>query len=90
MFHTAENEGHAFTAQENELSNLMVEYWTDFAKDPDTGGKSNAWPEFMPGSLNIVFVTPVNEIKIKPEEQADCKFRDGIGYNLRDSFWGLF
>ena len=68
----------------------MVVYWTDFAKNPDPGGKSNAWPEFMPGSLSLIFVTPVDEIKAGPYNDADCKFWDGIGYNLRNSFWGLF
>ena len=52
--------------------------------------KANAWPEFMPGSLSLIFVTPVNEIKARPDNDADCEFWDGIGYNLRNSFWGLF
>ena len=90
VFHTPEGGGNKFIPRENALSDLMVEYWTDFAKDPDTGGKSNAWPEFMPGSLSLIFVTPVDEIKARPYDDADCKFWDGIGYNLRDSFWGLF
>lgn len=90
VFHTPEGRGNKFTPPENALSDLMVEYWTDFAKDLDMGGKSNAWPEFMPGSRSLIFVTPVDEIKAGPYNDADCKFWDGIGYNLRNSFWGLF
>ncbi len=90
VFHTAENEGHTFTAKENELSKLMVGYWTDFAKHSNPNGAGNSWPEFNPDSLNLVFVTPVNDIKAKQDTTADCGFWDGIGYDLRDSFWGLF
>jgi carboxylesterase type B len=90
VFHTAGNEGHTFTAEENELSNLMVGYWTDFAKNINPDGAGIAWPEFTPGSLNLVFVTPVKDIQAKTDTTSDCVFWDGIGYNLRDSFWGLF
>jgi carboxylesterase type B len=90
VFHTAVNEGHVFTAQENELSNLMVEYWTDFAKDLNPVVGANSWPEFGPGSRNLIFITPVKDIQPKPDTTSDCGFWDGIGYNLRDSFWGLF
>jgi len=90
VFHTARNRGYEFTPEENTLSNLMVGYWTDFAKNLNPDGGANAWPEFDPGSLNLVFVTPVKDIQTKPDTTSDCAFWDGIGYNLRDSFWGLF
>jgi carboxylesterase type B len=90
VFHTPEGRRGKFTAQENELSNLMVGYWTDFAKNINPDGAGNAWPEFTPGSLNLVFVTPVKDIQAKTDTTSDCVFWDSIGYNLRDSFWGLF
>lgn len=90
VFHTAENEGRSFTAGENELSNLMVGYWTGFAKNTDPDGAGGVWPEFNPGSLNLVLVTPVKDIQAKPDTTDDCEFWDGIGYNLRNSFWGMF
>jgi len=90
VFHTPEVTGHSFTAQENDLSNLLVGYWTNFAKTSRPDGTGTAWPEFDPGSLNLVFVTPVKEITAKPDTAGDCKFWDGVGYDLRNSFWGLF
>jgi hypothetical protein len=68
----------------------MIGYWTDFAKNLKPGGGTNSWPEFDPGSLNLVFMTPVDDITAKPDTASDCVFWDGIGYNLRNSFWGMF
>ena len=90
VFHTAQNKGQAFTAEENGLSNMMVGYWTDFSKRSDPNGTGNAWHGFNPDSLNLVFVTPLNEITAKPDATSGCGFWDGIGYNLPNSFWGLF
>ncbi|HSC33701.1 MAG TPA: carboxylesterase/lipase family protein [Thermodesulfobacteriota bacterium] len=90
VFHTPEGRRGKFTPQENALSNLMVGYWADFAKNLNPDGGANAWSEFNPASLNLVFVTPVKDIQAKPDTTSDCAFWDGVGYNLRDSFWGLF
>ncbi|MEW6145875.1 MAG: carboxylesterase/lipase family protein [Thermodesulfobacteriota bacterium] len=90
VFHTPESRRGNFTPRENELSNLMIGYWTGFAKSLRPAGNTNAWPEFNPYSLNLIFVTPVNAIEAKPDTTSDCEFWDGIGYNLKDSFWGLF
>ncbi|HVY54717.1 MAG TPA: carboxylesterase/lipase family protein, partial [Thermodesulfobacteriota bacterium] len=46
VFHTPEGRGHEFAPQENELSNLMIGYWTDFAKTLSPDGIGPAWPEF--------------------------------------------
>ncbi|MEQ9620195.1 MAG: carboxylesterase/lipase family protein [Deltaproteobacteria bacterium] len=90
VFHTAAERGDSFTPQEKLLSNLMVGYWTDFAKylRPDRSGSE--WPPYMPGSMKLVFVTPVAQIKADDEKNADCEFWDKIGYDLTGSFWGLF
>jgi carboxylesterase type B len=90
VFHTPEGRGHKFTLQENALSNLMVGYWTDFSKRLDPNSGENSWPEFTPGSRNNIFVTPIDEIKAEIYDDKNCKFWDGIGYNLHNSFWGLF
>jgi carboxylesterase type B len=68
----------------------MIGYWTGFAKNLRPGGGTGAWPEFEPDSLNLIFVTPLNAVEAKPDTTADCEFWDDIGYNLKDSFWGLF
>lgn len=90
VFHTPESRGGSFTPQENDLSNLMIGYWTGFAKNSDPNGTGVVWPEFEPGSLNMTFVTPVDDITAAADATADCEFWDGIGYNLRNSFWGMF
>jgi acetylcholinesterase/cholinesterase len=90
VFHTPESRKGKFTPQENELSNIMVGYWTGFAKSLRPGDGTSAWPEFDPGSLSLEFVTPVGETKAEPDTTSDCRFWDGIGYNLPNSFWGLF
>jgi carboxylesterase type B len=90
IFHTPQGRGYQFTSQENTLSNLMVKYWTDFAKDSSQSGFENKWPVFMPYSLRLLLVTPVNDIKAKPDLQADCKFWNEIGYNIHNSIWGIF
>ena len=60
------------------------------AKSGRPGINGAAWPEFDPGSLNLIFVTPVDDITAKPDTASDCGFWNGIGYNLRNSFWGMF
>ena len=90
VFHTPEGRKGKFTPRENGLSNLMIGYWTGFAKSLHPAGGTYPWPEFGPGSLNIVFVTPVDYITAKPDTAPDCGFWDGIGYNLGNSFWGMF
>ena len=90
VFHTPESREGSFTPQENDLSNLMIGYWTDFAKSLRPDLTEAAWPEFDPGSLNLVFVTPVDDITAKPDKDSGCGFWDGIGYDLRSSFWGMF
>lgn len=86
VFHSAGNMGWEFTPEEERLSGLMVSYWTGFAKDLDSGG---AWPEYEPGSRSLSFVTPVEDITTETPPSA-CAFWNGVGYDLGDSFRGLF
>jgi len=86
VFHSAGNMGWKFTPEEERLSGLMVAYWTGFAKDLDPGG---AWPEYNPDSLSLLFATPVENIDTGTPPRS-CAFWKDIGYDLGNSFWGLF
>jgi len=90
VFHTAANRGYKFTHDENELSILMVGYWTNFAKELSPNHSANDWPQFGPDALNLIFVTPLSAVNTKSDLGTNCEFWDSIGYDLRDSWWGLF
>lgn len=89
VFHTAESSGWKFAPEEKRLSELMVSYWTNFAKYLNPAKGSGAWPKFSRDSRSLSFVTPVEDIKTVTTPAA-CAFWDGIGYDLGNSFWGLF
>jgi len=89
VFHSAESSGWEFTPEEERLSELMISYWTNFAKELDPAGHRCAWPEYNPGMKSLSFVTPIEDIRTKTPPEA-CAFWDGVGYDLGDSFWGLF
>ncbi len=90
VFHSAENRGYKFTVNEDQLSNLMVGYWTNFAKELNPSHSENNWPQFEPDALNLIFVTPLSAISAKSDLGANCEFWDSVGYDLRESWWGLF
>jgi len=90
VFNSASDRGYIFTPDENELSNLMVGYWTNFAKELNPNHSENNWPQFEPDALNLVFVTPLSAITAKSDLEANCELWDSIGYELRESWWGLF
>jgi carboxylesterase type B len=90
VFHSAENRGYSFTPAENELSELMVDYWTNFAKHLDPNGAAVNWPPYGKDALSLIFVTPVEDIKTKSGLVANCQLWDEIGYDLHTSFWGTF
>jgi carboxylesterase type B len=90
VFHSAENRGYKFTINEDQLSNLMVGYWTNFAKELNPSHSGNNWPQFEPDALNLIFVTPLRAISAKSDLGANCEFWDSIGYELHQSWWGLF
>lgn len=89
VFHTAENTGWEFTPDEERLSELMVSYWTDFAKYLNPVRADDAWPAYSRDSESLSFVTPIEDIKTVTPPAA-CAFWDGVGYDLGNSFWGLF
>ena len=90
VFHSAGNIGYSFTPEEKMLSVLMVDYWTNFARNTDPDGKDEIWPTYKSRTSNVIFVTPINEIESKKDLKAKCDFWDGIGYDLYTSFWDIF
>jgi len=90
VFHSAANRGFKFTVEEDMLSNLMVGYWTNFAKELNPNHSEIDWPQFEPDDLNLIFVTPLNAISAKPNLDANCDFWDKVGYDRHTSFWGIF
>ncbi len=91
IFHTTSARGYEFTSEEAKLSDLMIDYWTSFAKDLNPESDIVKWPPFGKDSLNLVFLTPVDQMKTESEiVEANCPLWDEIGYDLHDSFWGIF
>mgnify|MGYP004716674681 FL=1 len=88
MFHSAEQIGRHFTNAEARLSEQIMTYWTNFARDLDPNGKSAAasglsrWPAFRQRDKRyLVFNTPRLTLAADPYQKV-CKFWDGIGYTL--------
>ena len=90
VFHSAENRGYKFTDNEDQLSNLIVGYWTNFAKELNPSHSENNWPQFEPDALNLIFITPLSAISAKSDLGANCEFWDSIGYELHQSWWDVF
>lgn len=90
VFHTAENIGYDFTEEERLLSRLMVNYWTNFAKNVDPNGNAPEWPEYKSRTTNVILVTPIDKIDSRKDLKAKCDFWDRIGYDLHTTFWDLF
>lgn|GEM_PF-2426016 len=82
--------GFEFTPGESRLSNLIIDYWTDFAKDLKPESGIVKWPPFGQGSVSLVFETPVDYIKTDSDPEANCALWDKTGYDLHDSFWDTF
>ncbi len=90
VFHTASNKGFSFTPQESRLSDLMIDYWTSFAKELKPESGIVRWPPFGNDGHRLVFKTPVDQIKTVSDLNANCALWDETGYDLHDSFWGIF
>lgn len=84
LFGTPPLAGFNFTTEEIALSNLMQDYWTNFARtgNPNQGlnTPSLSWPRFNPKEMeNLRFATP-SEIE-KNWDITACNFFDKIGYH---------
>ncbi len=90
VFHSAANRGHKFTPDEDKLSNLMVGYWTNFAKTLNPNPSDINWSQFEPNAMNLILLTPESAIEAKADLNANCEFWDSVGYELRESWWGVF
>lgn len=72
-----------YTPQEQELVNLMIDYWTNFAKsgNPNIGNPVPNWPAYSKKYLqNMRFKTPKSEIE-KGWRGSECEFFDQLGYH---------
>jgi carboxylesterase type B len=94
VFHTAANLGATFTPEENALSETMMTYWTNFARDLDPNGRSPSpglprWPVYTPKEKPYLLfeTTP----RVAPFPYAEItSFWDKLGYDLRapdSAFW---
>ena len=90
VFHTAGGRGFKFTPPESRLSDMMIHSWTTFAKELDPSSQILRWPAFGKDSLRLVFNTPVYNISTVTTLGANCPLWDQTGYDLHDSFWGVF
>ena len=90
VFHTPGARGSEFTAPEDRLSNLMIHYWTSFAKDLQPSRDIIPWPPFGKDSLRLVLDTPIYKIGPVSTLDANCSLWDKIGYDLQHSFWDIF
>ena len=90
VFHTAYSKGFDFNPEEAKLSDLIIDYWTSFAKDLNPGTDVVNWPPFGKDSLRLVFETPESRLRTVSDLKANCVLWDGPGYDLHDSFWGIF
>jgi len=76
--------GFKFTEEEITLSNLMIDYWTNFARtgNPNQGLNQPklSWPQYHPKILeNMRFSTP-SKIE-KNWDSVACDFFDTLGYH---------
>lgn len=96
VFHTAANLGATFTPAENTLSETMMTYWTNFARDLDPNGLTPTpgvlrWPAYAPGDKAYMLfdLTP----RVGPAPSADSNaFWDKFGYDVRaptSAFWPI-
>jgi len=79
-------DGYNFTAEEEELSLSMIDYWTNFARtsDPNQGQNPSTliWPLYDSSSEGYMNFSTPNQVSSHLREDY-CNFWDTVGYN-----WG--
>jgi len=68
--------GFTYTSDEQLLSYLIIDYWTNFARngDPNTGNKVQSWPNFSSKNMTaLLFQTPVSRVEINWRND-ECNF----------------
>lgn len=88
VFHSADKIVGSFTAEEEVLSNTIIDYWTNFTTylnpngNPASSPAGTRWPEFSRAKKNyLVLNVPAVSVHNDPYREI-CDFWDGIGYNL--------
>jgi acetylcholinesterase/cholinesterase len=88
VFHNADKIGTSFTAEEEALSNTVIDYWVNFATylnpngNPAVAKGEVRWPEFRRHKKDfLVLNVPAVSVQNDPYREV-CDFWDGIGYNL--------
>jgi para-nitrobenzyl esterase len=70
------------TPQEVQMSNSMIDYWTNFAKtgNPNKPAPVQYWPQFDYTNFNSLNInTPISVVQGLKKNK--CDFWDSIGYN---------
>ena len=64
LFHTAPLGGYNYTAEEEQLSDHMITYWTNLAKYGDPNGAGDlTWPQYTYQTKSVLrFMTPANKV----------------------------
>lgn len=80
-FHSDRVLGATFTAEQAQLSDEMISYWTSFARtlDPNGGGLLT-WPRFTRDGLEYMILDSPLSTAVNPV--ANCDFWDEIGYEI--------
>ncbi|MCK9634645.1 MAG: carboxylesterase family protein [Methylobacter tundripaludum] len=88
VFHSADKIGGRFTAEEEVLSNTIIDYWVNFATylnpngDPAASPVGVRWPQFSRHKKDYMGLNaPEVSVQNDPYREV-CDFWDGIGYNL--------
>jgi len=75
--------GFKYTKDEQVLSNLFMDYWTNFARNgnPNIGNKVMDWPSYsMSNMTSLLLQTPMSSVEVDYRSE-DCNFFDGTGYH---------
>lgn len=87
VFHTANKLNYQFTPLENQVSNVIMEYWTNFVKylNPEGSAKSSStlidWQAFEVPKNKYMVINATSSIKSDPYAEV-CEFWDTIGYDF--------
>ena len=66
LFHNAPLAGFHYTEDEEELSQQLITYWTNFARHGNPNGANSHfdWPQFTPDTKSVLrFLTPNNKVR---------------------------
>jgi len=73
-----------YTKDEQVLSNLLIDYWTNFVRngDPNKGNQVPNWPPYSSSAKsNMKFQVPQSIVETNWDNE-DCNFFDSVGYHF--------